>query len=45
MLFINDKKAISNSNNTPLKYDPNVDKFKDTTTFVYDNTSENEDNE
>lgn len=42
-LFINDKKAISNSNNAPLKYDPNVDRFKDATTFVYDNTSEKED--
>ena len=44
-LFINDKKAISNSNNAPLKYDPNVDRFKDAPTFVYGNTSENEDNE
>ena len=42
-LFINDKKAISNSNNAPLKYDPNVDRFKDAKTFVYDNTSEKED--
>ena len=42
-LFINDKKAISNSNNAPLKYAPNVDRFKDATTFVYDNTSEKED--
>lgn len=42
-LFINDKKAISNSNNAPLKYDPNVDRFKNATTFVYDNTSEKED--
>ena len=42
-LFINDKKAISNSNNAPLKYDQNVDRFKDATTFVYDNTSEKED--
>ena len=42
-LFINDKKAISKSNNAPLKYDPNVDRFKDATTFVYDNTSEKED--
>lgn len=44
-LFINDKKEISNSNNAPLKYDPNEDRFKDAPTFVYGNTSENEDNE
>lgn len=44
-LFINDKKETTISNNAPLKYDPNEDRFKDAPTFVYGNTSENEDNE